>query len=421
MKEHETIDWTAAFASRAERMRASEIRELLKVLEQPGIISFAGGIPDPALFPTELIAKAYQAALADSARAGAAMQYSVSEGYLPLRRWIVEHMARRGVACDADNIVITAGSQQGLDFLGRLFLSPGDTALVTAPTYLGALQAFNAYEPRYDTLLPLNRDASPEAYLERAKGSRVALAYAVTDFANPSGNTLSEAERRSLLDLTTELGIPLVEDAAYEALRFEGERVPSCLSLDIAAKGHIDRSNVVYCGTFSKTIVPGLRVGWICASRDLVRKLVLVKQASDLHCSTINQMVIHEVASDCHDSHVEEIKGVYASRRDAMLQALDEMMPKSASWTRPRGGMFIWLQLPAGLDGAELLGTALREEKIAFVPGNAFFAEGGGHSFIRLNYSLASVDVIREGIGRLARLIERQIKAPSPGNQTRAA
>ncbi len=187
MKEQDSIDWTAAFASRAVRMRASEIRELLKVLEQPGIISFAGGIPDPALFPNELIAQAYQAIMADPAKAGAAMQYSVSEGYLPLRRWIVEHMARRGIACSEDNILITAGSQQGLDFLGRLFLSPGDTALVTAPTYLGALQALNAYEPRYDTLLPQNRDASPAAYVERADGGRVALAYAVTDFANPSG------------------------------------------------------------------------------------------------------------------------------------------------------------------------------------------------------------------------------------------
>ncbi len=420
MKEQDSIDWTAAFASRAVRMRASEIRELLKVLEQPGIISFAGGIPDPALFPNELIAQAYQAIMADPAKAGAAMQYSVSEGYLPLRRWIVEHMARRGIACSEDNILITAGSQQGLDFLGRLFLSPGDTALVTAPTYLGALQALNAYEPRYDTLLPQNRDASPAAYVERADGGRVALAYAVTDFANPSGETLSEAARLSLLDLTASLGIPLIEDAAYEALRFEGKPVPSCLALDIARKGDIDRSNVIYCGTFSKTIVPGLRVGWICAARELTRKLVLVKQASDLHCSTVNQMVIHAVASACHDSHVEEIKKVYAGRRDAMLEALDETMPTSASWTRPEGGMFVWLQLPGGLDGAELLAAALREEKIAFVPGSAFFADGSGHSFIRLNYSLRSENDIREGIGRLARLIERQMASPS-GGRPRAA
>ena len=413
MDEQDSIDWAAAFATRAARMRASEIRELLKVLEQPGIISFAGGIPDPALFPNELIAQAYQAIMADPAKAGAAMQYSVSEGDLPLRRWIVGHMARRGVACSEDNILITAGSQQGLDFLGRLFLSPGDTALVTAPTYLGALQALNAYEPRYDTLLPQNRDASPAAYVERAHGGRVALAYAVPDFANPRGETLSEAARLSLLDLTASLGIPLIEDAAYEALRFEGEPVPSCLALDIARRGDIDRSNVIYCGTFSKTIVPGLRVGWICAARELTRKLVLVKQASDLHCSTVNQMVIHAVASACHDSHVEEIKKVYASRRDAMLKALDETMPKSASWTRPEGGMFVWVTLPAGMDAKTLLESALTEERVAFVPGGAFFADGSGKNTLRLSYSLPSEAVIREGVSRLGRLIVRNWPGPA--------
>jgi DNA-binding transcriptional MocR family regulator len=285
MTEQAQIDWEKAFATRAAGMRASEIRELLKLLEQPDILSFAGGIPDPALFPSEAISEAYASILADPQLSAAALQYSVSEGYLPLRRWLVGQMARLGVPCDVDNIVITSGSQQGLDFLGKLFLSPGDTALVMAPTYLGALQAFNAYEPRYDTLNLDEGAPVPGAYRDAAQaaGGRVAMAYVVPDFANPTGETLDEGARSHLLDLINELNIPLIEDAAYEALRFEGEPVTSCLALDLQVCGSIDRSRVVYCGTFSKTIAPGLRVGWICAARDLVHKIVLAKQSADLH------------------------------------------------------------------------------------------------------------------------------------------
>lgn len=405
--------WDALLAGRAARMRASEIRELLKLLEQPDVISFAGGIPDPALFPAEAIAEACGAILADPAAAGQALQYSVSEGYLPLRQWIAGHMAHLGVPCTADNIVITSGSQQGLDLLGKLLLSPGDTALVAAPTYLGALQAFNPYEPRYATLDPDGHGTDADGCREaaRAAGGRPALAYVVPDFANPTGETLDRAARLRLLDLTAALGVPLIEDAAYQALRFEGAAQPPCLALDIERRGSIERSRVVYCGTFSKTIAPGLRVGWICAAQPLVRKIVLARQAADLHSATLNQMVMRRVAETLYDRQVARIVGAYAGRRDAMLAALDQHMPAGVRWSRPEGGMFVWLTLPAGFDGAKLLASALHEERIAFVPGGAFFADGSGANTVRLSYSRPSEAAIGEGIARLGRVIARRLQA----------
>ena len=280
-------DWEPAYANRAARMQGSEIRELLKLLDRPEVISFAGGIPDPAMFPREAAARASAAVLADPQLAAQALQYSVSEGYPPLRQWIVRHMRSRGVECAEDNIVITSGSQQALDFLGRLLLSPCDTALVTWPTYLGALQAFNAYEPRYEPLQPVTGNRTAASYADAAAsavaGGRVKFAYAVPDFANPTGETMDIAARRRLLELAAELDAPLIEDAAYAALRYDGAEVPALLALDVARSGHIDAARTIYCGTFSKTISPGLRIGWICAARPIVRRLVLIKQASDLH------------------------------------------------------------------------------------------------------------------------------------------
>jgi DNA-binding transcriptional MocR family regulator len=336
------------------------------------------------------------------------LQYSVSEGYLPLRRWLAEYMTSLGAPCTPENIVITSGSQQGLDYLGKLFLSPGDTALVTAPTYLGALQAFNPYEPSYATIeLELDSVRCGEI------PSRPAFAYVVADFANPTGISLTEGQRRGLLSLADDLGVPLIEDAAYEALRFDGERIPSCLALDIRRRGSIDDSNVIYCGTFSKTISPGLRVGWICAARELVQKIVLTKQASDLHSPTLNQMVMHQVVEAIYPEQVERITAVYAQRRSAMLRALSEYLPDGVTWTEPEGGMFVWVTLPAGMDAKTLLESALTEERVAFVPGGAFFADGSGKNTLRLSYSLPSEAVIREGVSRLGRLIVRNWPGPA--------
>lgn len=408
------FDWDAAFAGRAGRMRASEIRELLKLLGQPDIISFAGGIPDPALFPRSEIEDACAVVLSGYESAALALQYSVTEGYPPLREWIAGHMRRRGVGCSIDNIVITSGSQQGLDLLAKLFLSPGDTALVTAPTYLGALQAFSAYEPRYDVLDP----AAPldaAAYAARAGDhGRVRLAYVVPDFANPTGETIPVSDRLHLLRLTSELGVPLIEDAAYEALRFEGTEVRPCLAIDAERRGHIDRSHVAYCGTFSKTISPGLRVGWLCGARDLIQKVVLAKQATDLHSATLNQVVMDRVVSARYQKQVRANVAAYRTRRDAMMAALSRHMPPAVDWTRPAGGMFVWVRLPEHIDAAGLLARSLGSERVAFVPGAAFFADGSGANTLRLNFSLQPPDRIHEGIRRLARLIGGERGRTSP-------
>jgi len=399
------LDWPHLFATRAERMKASEIRELLKLLDQPDVMSFAGGIPDPALFPAEAFGAALTAALSGDSK-GAALQYSVSEGYKPLRDWLVTRMASLGVACSADNIMITSGSQQALDYLGKLFLSKGDTALVTWPTYLGALQAFNAYEPSYDRLSPLgNRSAADYRETAQANGGAVKFAYASADFANPTGETLPESARNKILDLAEELDIAMIEDAAYQSLRYDGEEVPPLLALDIQRNGSIEATRTIYCGSFSKTLAPGLRVGWVCAAKPVISKLVLMKQAADLHSATLNQMAIHTVASNGFDAQIDKIKTAYRARRDAILAALARHMPEGVSWTKPDGGMYVWVTLPEHFDGAALLAESLKTERVAFVPGKAFFADGSGANTLRLSFSCASEAMIEEGIMRLGRVV----------------
>jgi DNA-binding transcriptional MocR family regulator len=390
-------EWEPRYAGRAERMRASEIRELLKVVGQPGIVSFAGGIPDPALFPAAEAKAAYGEILSDAALAGSGLQYSASEGHLPLRRWIVRHMASLGVPCEPDNVMVTSGSQQALEFLGRLLLSPGDTALVTAPTYLGALQAFSASEPRYDELNPEQGNRTPASYADAARGAG--------GVANPTGETLSLAARERLTDLAADLDIPIVEDAAYAMLRFEGERLPPVLELEAARRGSIERARAIYCGTFSKVLSPGLRVGWIVASRPVIRRLVLVKQASDLNSATVNQMVVQRLAEAAFDRQVQAARAHYRRRRDAMLAALERHMPGGVAWTRPAGGLFVWVTLPEGHDGAALLERSLAEAGVAFVPGAAFYFDGRGRNTLRLSFSLPGEEDIEQGIRRLGRLI----------------
>lgn len=399
------MDWNTIFASRMGRMKASEIRELLKLLDQPDIISFAGGIPDPALFPTA----AFQTAFADALSSGKqeqALQYSVSEGYAPLRKWIAGQMEKLGVPCDIDNILITSGSQQALDYLGKLMLSPNDTALVGWPTYLGALGAFNAYEPHYDRLVAHgNRSAADYAETATANGGRVKFAYASVDFANPTGETLDLAARQNILALADDLDCAVIEDAAYQSLRFDGDAIPPMLALEIMRKGSIEDCRTIYCGSFSKTLSPGLRVGWICASKDVIRRLVLMKQAADLHSSTINQMAICHVAETMFDDHVATIRDVYRTRRDAMLDALQTHMPKGVHWTKPEGGMFVWVTLPDHMNGADLLAQSLKSQRVAFVPGSAFYADGSGTNTLRLSFSRADAPTISEGIKRLGALI----------------
>ncbi len=396
---------TDLFATRAGRMQASEIRELLKLLDRPGILSFAGGIPDPALFPVAAFRAASARVLADG-MAGQSLQYSTSEGHTGLRAWIARHMGQLGVACTPDNILITSGSQQALDYLGKLFLSPGDTALVGWPTYLGALGAFNAYEPRYDRL-EVQDNRAPDAIAKAAQdaGGAVKFAYVTPDFANPTGVTLTRDQRLALLERARALDCAVIEDAAYQALRYDGADVPPILALEQAATSDIDACRTIYCGSFSKTLSPGLRVGWVCAARPVIDKLVLLKQAGDLHSATLNQALVADVAAAVFDDHLPRLRAAYGARRDAMLAALKQHMPDGVSWTRPEGGMFVWLTLPRGMDGAALLARALDEQNIAFVPGAAFFPDGSGTNTLRLNFSSPDEAQISEGIARLGRLL----------------
>ena len=399
------MQWEQVLAPRMAGMKASEIRELLKLLDQPDIISFAGGIPDPKLFPVA----AFQAAMARALSPGqaeAALQYSVSEGSARLRDWLAAHMTGLGIPCAAENILITSGSQQALDYLGKLMIGAGDTVLVNWPTYMGALGAFNAYEPRYDRLDPgSNRSAEDFADAAAKAGGRVKFAYLSVDFANPTGETIDRAGRERVLALAEDLEIAIVEDAAYQALRYDGAPIEPILAMEIARKGDIDACRTIYSGSFSKTLAPGLRIGWVCAARPVINKLVLMKQAADLHSPTLNQMAVADVAARVFDDHVAGLREAYRARRDRMLTALEREMPEGVQWTRPEGGMFVWITLPKGMDGAALLAQAIRTERVAFVPGRAFFADGSGENTIRLSFSLNEGPAVDEGIARLARVI----------------
>ncbi|MBO0345942.1 PLP-dependent aminotransferase family protein [Roseibium sp. CAU 1637] len=403
------LDWTTQFSHRTARMQASEIRELLKLLDDPNVLSFAGGIPDPELFPADAFRRAYREVLSDDG-CDQALQYSVSEGFAPLRRWIVGYMATVGIECSLDNIMITSGSQQALDYLGKLFLSPGDTALVGWPTYLGALQAFNAYEPSYDRLEPFGNQSTEALQAQaKAKGGAVKFAYTTPDFANPTGETLSLEARARILDQAEALDCLVIEDAAYQALRFKGKSIDPILKLDIERSGNIDATRTVYCGSFSKTLSPGLRLGWVVAAKPVVQRLVLIKQAADLNTSAINQMVMTKVAEAVFTDQVVRVRASYAHRLSCLLTALEAHMPSGVSWNEPEGGMFVWVRLPESMDAQALLKEAIETIQVAFVPGHAFFADGTGRNYLRLNFSLPKPAQIEEGMKRLGGLIASKL------------
>jgi DNA-binding transcriptional MocR family regulator len=378
----------------------SDIVELLNLIGDPSIISFAGGVPDPELFPVARLREAYADIFADTATTRMALQYSTSEGYGPLRGWIADRMRHGGVASERGNIVLTAGCQQALDLCGKLFLSAGDRLAVSSPTYLGALQAFNVYEPAIlsfqdiDHLQAMVRD-----------GERPDLIYVMPDFANPSGECLSLAERHALLDTAEACDAIILEDAAYRDIPFNADLLPSVMALDLARSGGIEAARTLFCGTFSKTVSPSLRVGWICAARPVIEKIVLLKQGADVQVSTINQVVTLRAVSEGFDDHLALVRRAYANRAAVMDRALSAHMPSSVAWSRPTGGLFVWLHLPPGMDAAALLVRAIAEQKVAFVPGRAFFANGKGNDCLRLSYSLPSDVDIDEGLRRLGQLI----------------
>ena len=402
--------WSERFAQRTQRITASMIRELLKLTEQPDVISFAGGLPAPEVFPIEEVRAATERVLRDNGTT--ALQYTTTEGYRPLRELLVRHMGRYGVEVKPENVLITSGSQQALDLVGKLLINPGDRVLVEAPTYLGALQAFNAYQADY-LPVPTDDDGMDVDALDDQLRAGPKFVYALPNFQNPAGVTLSLARRNRLVERASALGIPIVEDDPYGQLRFEGDHLPSLVKLDADTHGgaRTFTGNVLYLSTLSKTLAPGLRIAWVVAPEVVISKLVQIKQGADLHSSTFCQYVAYEVAKGGFlDRHVRRIRTVYGERRDAMLRALDTYAPPGVRWTRPGGGLFLWATLPEGFDTLKLLDEAVAE-KVAFVPGSAFYPCGGGERTMRLNFSYAAPDVIEEGIKRLCTVIGRKIRS----------
>ena len=410
--------WEYRYAHRMSKMGSSVIRELLKYAEQPDIISFAGGMPAPEVFPQKQLQAACNTVLAQHGEM--ALQYSPTEGYRPLRDMIAKRTARYMVEVTPDNILITSGSQQALDFIGRLFVNRGDYIVVESPSYLGALQAWNAYGAQYIPV-PMDEDGMLVDQLEEALRKGPKFIYVLPNFQNPSGATLSLERRKRIIELADKYGVPIVEDDPYGQLRYEGEHIPSLVHLDSQYRGFDGdcySGNVIYMSTFSKLLAPGLRLAWVIAPEQVIRKLVITKQAADLHTATFNQYIAYEVGKDGFiDEHVNYIRAVYKERRDVMLEMMDEMFPSEARWTKPQGGMFLWGILPERIDAADVLKIAL-ERKVAFVPGEAFHATGGGKNTMRINFSYANPDTIREGITRLGTTLKELVhtgdKVPTP-------
>ncbi len=402
--------WEYRFAQRMQRMKSSAIRELLKLTEQPDIISFGGGLPAPEVFPVAEFRAACDRVLTE--QGAVALQYGTTEGYLPLRQMLARFSQAAGAQATPENILITSGSQQALDLIGKVFINPGDRILVESPTYLGALQAWSAYGAEY-VVVPSDEYGIQTDQLEAALRAGPKLIYVLPNFQNPTGVTIPLERRRRLVELADQYGVPIVEDDPYGQLRFEGEAIPSILALDEeihpAQEGRC-MGNVIYLSTFSKTLAPGIRLAWVIAPPEVIRKLVAAKQGADLHTSTFNQMVAYEVAhTGFLDQHVRHICQVYHERRDVMLDALEEHMPEGVQWARPLGGLFLWLTLPHPLQSSELLRDAITY-KVAFVPGASFYPLGGGENTMRLNFSNATPEKINEGIGRMGLVFKEHVR-----------
>lgn len=389
-------------------MGSSIIRELLKLTEDPSIISFGGGLPAPEVFPLEKFRDACNYVLDNFGPT--ALQYGATDGYAPLRDMIARHKTRYSVSIESHHVLITSGSQQALDFIGRLFINRGDHIVVESPTYLGALQAWNAYGAQYITV-PVDEDGMIVDELEKALRLGPKFIYILPNFQNPSGVTLSLERRQAIVEIADKYGVPIIEDDPYGQLRYEGEHLPSLAYLDSVYRGDVGNytGNVIYLSTFSKVLAPGLRLAWVIAPEKVIRRLVQTKQAADLHTSTFTQMVAYEVGKGGFlDEHVKIIRAVYKERRDVMLDTMDEIWPAGTSWTTPKGGMFLWGKVPEKIDTTALLKTAI-ERKVAFVPGVAFNADGKGTNAMRLNFSYSTPETIREGITRLGFLLREEI------------
>jgi 2-aminoadipate transaminase len=397
--------WDFRYAERTGRMQGSAIRELLSFAIRKDVISFAGGMPAPEVFPYDKFRESCDTVLRENG--AACLQYGSTDGYLPLRDLIARHSTRYGIQVEAENILPTSGSQQALDLLGRIFINHGDTILVESPTYLGALQAWKAYGAQF-TSVPVDENGMRTDLVAEKLRAGVKFIYVLPNFQNPTGITLSYERRLQLIEIADRFGVPIIEDDPYGQLRYEGEHLPAVVVLDSQARsqGANYSGNVIYLSTFSKTLAPGIRLAWVIAPVEVIQKMVLAKQAADLHTSTFNQITAFEVANGGFlDEHVKLIRDVYRQRRDTMLDALEEHMPEEVNWTHPEGGLFLWATLPETIKTRDFFHKAL-DKNVAFVPGESFFAEGGGENTMRLNFSNAKPDMINEGIGRLSIVIK---------------
>jgi 2-aminoadipate transaminase len=397
-----TTAWDKALATRTERMQSSIIRELLKFTMLPDVISFAGGLPAPDVFPVRDFQDACAWVLGHDAEQ--ALQYGPTEGFPPLKDWVIDAVRRYELPAGRKNVLFTNGSQQALDLIGRVFIDEGDKILTGRPTYLGAIQAWNVYGPEYVTV-PLDDDGMRMDQLQEALEANpgVKFIYVLPNFHNPAGTTLPLERRYRLVELAAKHGAFIIEDDPYGELRFEGEDItPICA---------LHKENTLYLSTFSKTLAPSLRLGWIVAPEAVIAKIVQAKQGADLHTSQLLQYLTYDI---CHRglirAHVRSMREVYRERRDTMLAAMEQYFPEGVTWTRPQGGLFLWVRMPESMDAEKLLTVAV-EEKVAFVPGHAFYPGGNdGRCCMRLNFSFCPPEIIQEGIQRLGRAMRRQME-----------
>jgi len=388
------------YAHRMQYVNHSAVRELLKLGSDPGIISFGGGFPDPEIFPIDQLRAVFDDVLLRDGKA--ALQYATTEGLPALRQKIITRMQREGLQLNLDNVFLVQGAQQGLDLAAKMFIEPGDTGITENPTFMGALIAFNPYEPR-DVGIPMDAEGLITDSLEDAlkTNPKVKFIYTVPDFQNPTGITMSLARRQRLMALANEYDVVIIEDSPYRDIRFEGESIPSIKSLDTQGR-------VIQLGSFSKILSPGMRLGWVVAEPELAEKLCLLKTAADTQNSTMNMYAANRFM-DMYDieAHIASIRKVYKKKKDLMLDAIGEFFPAQVSATNPQGGLFTWLTFPAHIDAAALMrDRVLPEAKVAYVPGAAFFPAQAEQNHCRMNYSCMPEEKIVDGIHKLGDILK---------------
>lgn len=405
------MTWDQRFAKRTGQMKRSTVREILKLTSQPDVISFAGGLPAPELFPIERIQQAADTVLSERGRE--VLQYSTSEGMPELREWIARRVSDENLKVSSENILIVSGSQQAQDLVGKILFDDGDAVIVENPTYVGMLTAWRPYLLKFTPVSTDNEGMQTDELGAILARQDFKAAYSIPTFQNPQGVTLSYERRVKVAELLIRYQLPFYEDDPYSELRYSGAKLPSVQQIEASVRKtrDINDCTTIYAGTFSKILTPGLRVGWVAAAFPVIDKLVQAKQAADLHTSTLNQFIVYEAVRDegFLEQHVALLRDVYRQRRDLMLRLMDEHFPSEVKWTRPDGGLFLMVTMPEGMDATEILQQAV-QHKVAFVPGDGFFIGETGRNTFRLNYSNARPEMIEAGIKRLGALLKEAVR-----------